>query len=179
MFSLVKTGGNQGGCSQSGASPTAPHCPRTAGAQCPSLKQGEAPLFTREVTPGDFTLVPAFASIRDESSALLHMPTLSTDKSQIRPGNHRASIIHAGLLLGFPSLLKPVLSGARVCACAHEHEPEAQFHLKEEKKRSMLRVSWSHVALETGELTITTIFRGQKSPSRFSPGFALFLFLHE
>lgn len=129
--------------------------------------------------PGDFTLVPAFASIRDESPTLLHTPTPSTDKSQIYPGNHKASIIHAGLLLGFPSLLKPVVSGLGVCVSAHKHEPEAQFHLKEGEKKSMLRVSWSHVAPQTGELTITTIFRGQKSPWRFSPGFALFLFPHE
>lgn len=88
--------------------------------------------------PGDFTLVPAFASIRDESPTLLHMPTPSTDKSQIYPGNHKASIIHAGLLLGFPSLLKPVVSGLGVCVSAHKHEPEAQFHLKEGGKKSML-----------------------------------------
>lgn len=87
------------------------------------------------------------------------MPKLNIDKSQICPENHKALIIHAGSLLGFPSFLKPSVFVAGSVRGGANMRLEAQFNAKK-KKKSKLRISFNHVAHEAEELNITLIFRG-------------------
>lgn len=88
------------------------------------------------------------------------MPKLNIDKSQICPENHKALIIHAGFLLGFPSFLKSPVSVAGSVRGGTNMRLEAPFNAKKKRKKMKLGISCNHVAPEDGELNITIIFRG-------------------
>lgn len=63
------------------------------------------------------------------------MPKLNIDKSQIYPENHKALIIHAEFLPGFPSFLKPPVFAAGSVRGGTNMRLEAQFNAKKKKKK--------------------------------------------
>lgn len=62
------------------------------------------------------------------------MPKLNIDKSQICPENHKALIIHAEFLPGFPSFLKPPVFVAGSVRGGTNMRLEAQFNAKKKEK---------------------------------------------